>query len=76
VLQQCKSGCRIRCKFAAAGTFVPAFGGARHEAAHSRFDEPVLQSFQKALTGFNRLARCGMIMALAAETAAARNEAR
>jgi hypothetical protein len=76
VLQQCKSGPGIHCEFVAAGTFVPAFGGAKHEAGRSRFDQAGLQSFQKPLTGFNRLARCGMIMALAAETAQARNEAR
>jgi hypothetical protein len=76
VLQQCKSRRGIHCEFVAAGTFVLAFGGAKHEAGRSSFDQAGLQSFQKALTGFNRLARCGMMMALAAQAAKARNEAR
>ena len=57
------------------GTFVATFVGKGRKAGRSRLDEPGIQSPKGALTGFNRLARCSMIVAPGDRTPDAREEA-
>jgi hypothetical protein len=63
VLQQCKSGRKIRKEIVALSTLFVTVVDGSNETSRSHVGEPRLSTPQTAMTGFNRLATCGMIAA-------------
>jgi len=63
-LQQCKSEYEIRTGIVTTSIFVTIFVDGWNALTRPRVDEPRFSIPQMKMTGFNRLATCGMIMAI------------